>query len=76
MLAALDDDDDDPFLTSDDDEDGFETNELTVEDTDWLHLLTFKKHKLFTVRNENIRFTCVGVAFQIVLLSVIVLALV
>ena len=35
MLAAPD-DDDDPFLTWDDNE----TNEITVEDTDWLHLAT------------------------------------
>ena len=34
MLAAPD-DDDNPFLTSDYDE----TNEMVVEDTDWLHLI-------------------------------------
>ena len=41
MLAASDDDDDDPFLTSDDNEDELERNELTVEDTDWLHFVTY-----------------------------------
>ena len=41
MLAAPDNDDDAPFLTSDDNEDELETNELTVEYTDWLHLLAY-----------------------------------
>ena len=38
MLAPSD---DDYFLTSDDDEDELETNEPTVEDTDWLHFKYF-----------------------------------
>ena len=41
MLAAPDNDEDDPFLTSDDDEDELEENKLTVEDTDWFHLVTY-----------------------------------
>ena len=41
MLAAPDDDDDDPFLTSDDDEDELETDKLTVNKSDWLHLVTY-----------------------------------
>ena len=40
VLEASDDDDDDPFLTLDNNEDKLEANELTVEDTDWLHLVT------------------------------------
>ena len=41
MLVARDNDDNDPFLSLDDDEDELETNELIVEDMDWLHLDTF-----------------------------------
>ena len=39
MLAAPDSDNDNPFLTSDVDEDELDTNQLTVEDKDWLHLV-------------------------------------
>ena len=41
MSEAPDDDDDNPFLTLDDDEDKLEANELTVENTNWLHLVTY-----------------------------------
>ena len=41
MLAAPDVNDDDPFLIVDEDEDELETNELTVEDTDWFRLATY-----------------------------------
>ena len=41
MLEAPDDDDDDPFLTLDDNEDELEVNELTVENTNWLHLVPY-----------------------------------
>ena len=76
MLAACDNDDDDPFLSSDDDEDKLETNELIIEDTDWLHLDILAQALYCTLRNENMQFTCVGGAFQIALLNIIVLALV
>ena len=39
MLADHDDDNDNPLLTSGDNEDELEVNELTVEDTDFLHKL-------------------------------------
>ena len=41
MLPAPDNDDDNPFLTSDFDEDKLETNEVAVEGTDWLHLVSY-----------------------------------
>ena len=54
------DDDDDPFLTADDNEDELEANKLAVYST-------FKWHVIHV---------CVGKAFQIALLNVIVPALV